>query len=136
MKMYDKALHYKLLGSLLRLELGYMRSRVIWTDFNIKYFSDLRNPSISILSRLLLEDAFTSLEMFQNHFFTLPETEIKKYPEILQYGFPSFWCKLKSVEKGKLYRKALKNKRRISSKYFPYDAADQVRLMLKEKLNY
>jgi hypothetical protein len=99
LKAYSKSLQYGLHMDIIRLELGYTRARDIQKHFKIAYFSDLNQIHINELGKVLLLNAFETLHMHQSFLQDLPSGEIESNPDVISYGYPSFWCRLKKKDK-------------------------------------
>jgi len=94
-KFYDKMIQNGLLKQIMRIELGYSRSRQIIRDCNAKSFFDLTKLETSFLLQIGLIKAVETIHMFHPDLLNLPLQEIEADRDVLQFNTPSFWCKLK-----------------------------------------
>jgi hypothetical protein len=133
LKMYSKTLQHKLVQQVLRMELGYKRARQIFKDFGIKTLYELKDISINEKGKILLQDAFKNLHMFQPDLLRVPQEEIMRDPEVAEYVSASFWCKLQKKDLN-AYTKARKNQARLISKYCFYNLKEEVLNFLRKKL--
>ncbi|MCW3105895.1 MAG: hypothetical protein JWQ09_401 [Segetibacter sp.] len=133
LKAYYKSVQYKLGKEVIRLELGYPRSRRLIKDSGVKMFSDLIKISSLFKFKQLLDDAFKDLHTNQPGLSTMAAKELEADPEIAKYNTASFWCKLKKENRRK-YLKAREKQERLINKYCSYNLSKDIKRMLHEKL--
>jgi hypothetical protein len=135
LKIYDKAIQNKIKGGLMRLELGYSRSRVIKKYLNVEFFEDLRNISVFYKSKDRLWEAFQTLHMYQpDLLLNLPSSTAEADKDVFLYNKPSYWCKLKKANRYK-YKKTRQKQEELAYKYCSTNLQQQLLTMLKEKLS-
>jgi hypothetical protein len=132
-KIYNKGLQYKVQPQILRMELGYTRSRQLQKDARVVNLFDLTKIETMIQLCHQLISAFATLHTFEPELNDLPGLEIKATPEIKKYYSPSFWCNLRKT-KPHLYIKHRKNQSRLIRVYGLPDTSNSLLRLLKEKL--
>ena len=133
LKFYDKSIQKKLLQQIVRLELGYERSRQIIKDCKAKSFFDLTKPETSVMLEDCLIMAFETIHTYHPALYDVPLHEIGSDREILKYNNPLFWCELKHRSRYQHDKKRQKHDLLIS-KYCQYSLTTVIIEMLVKKL--
>lgn len=140
LKIYDKSLQNKLKTQILRLELGYSRSRRLLKDLKALVdvrgpitFADLLKLSIREKLKIELEECFQSIHVFPPELFNVLAQESEGESDVVRYPTPAYWCSLKRNNRRK-YQKAKSHQQRLVQQHCSFNLSHEVLKMLNLKL--